>query len=97
MKMRLLVFLLIALSVGALFTTALSQQIGKAVTIPQLQMVPIDSLKKMDTLQGASAGTYLDDSPYWHGADAKSDTVRVTGVVIVKPSILTYTLQRYNT
>jgi len=97
MRMRLLVFLLIALSVSAFFTVAISQQIGKAVTIPQLQIVSLDSLKKMDTLQGASSGTYLDDSPYWHGADTKADTVRVTGVVIVKPSILTYTLQRYNT
>jgi hypothetical protein len=57
----------------------------------------LDSLVKLDGLQGASAGTYLDDSPYWHGADTKADTVRVTGVVIVRPSILTYTLQRYNT
>jgi hypothetical protein len=97
MKMRLLVFLLIALSVSAFFSIALGQLIGKAVTIPQLQMVSMDSLVKMDGTQGSSTGTYLDDSPYWHGADSKSDTVRVTGVVIVRPSVLTYTLQRYNT
>jgi hypothetical protein len=97
MRMRLLVLLLIALSVSIFFTIAQSQQIGKVVTIPQLQIVSMDSLVKLDGSQGASSGTSLDDSPYWHGADTKADTVRVTGVVIVKPSILTYTLQRYNT
>jgi hypothetical protein len=107
MKMRLLVFLLIAVCVSAFFALALGQPklgktakvdtIGKTVTIPQLQMVSMDSLKKLDTLQNASSGAKLDKSPYWHGSDANADTVRVTGVVIVKPSVLTYTLQRYNT
>ncbi|MCX6143204.1 MAG: hypothetical protein NTZ35_08290 [Ignavibacteriales bacterium] len=68
----------------------------KAVKIPQLQMVPLDSLKKLDTLQALAAGASLDKSPYWHGANANADTVSVTGVVIVKPGILTYTLARYN-
>jgi hypothetical protein len=97
MKMRLLVFLLIAVCVCAFFSAALGQQIGKVVTIPQLQIVSIDSLLKLDTLQNAAGGASLDKSPSWHSSDSKADTVRVTGVVIVKPSILTYTLQRYNT
>ena len=68
----------------------------KVVTIPQLQYVSRDSLLKLDTLQSAAAGKYLDKTPYWHGADANSDTVSITGVVMVKPGILTYTLARYN-
>ncbi len=95
MKMRLLVFVLIAVCVSAFFAPAFSQQIGKIVTIPQIQMVSLDSLKALDTL--FTTGATKDDSPYWHGADSKADTVQITGVVIVKPSILTYTLQRYNT
>jgi hypothetical protein len=102
MKMRLLVFLLIAVCVSAFFALALGQPklrktatIGKDVTIPQLQTVSLDSLTALDALQ-TSGGT-KDDSPYWHGSDTKSDTVRVTGIVMVAPKILSYTLQRYNT
>ena len=68
----------------------------KVRTIPQIQQVPLDSLKKLDTLQAAAAGQYLDKSPNWNGADAKADTVQITGVVLVKPGLLTYTLARYN-
>jgi hypothetical protein len=68
----------------------------KVRTIPQLQIVPLDSLKKLDSLQGAAGGKSLQTSPYWGGADANADTVTVTGVVMVKPGVLTYTLARYN-
>jgi hypothetical protein len=69
----------------------------KAVTIPQLQQVSLDSLKRLDSLQGATGARTLQISPYWHGSDVTgADTVTVTGVVIVKPGILTYTLARYN-
>jgi hypothetical protein len=103
MRARLLIFSLIAICVSAFFALALGQPklkktavtIGTDVTIPQLQTVSIDSLLKLDTLQ-TSGGT-KDDSPYWHGSDTKSDTVRVTGIVMVAPKILSYTLQRYNT
>ena len=61
------------------------------VTIPQLQQVPIDSLLLMDSQQ-SSASTTLDQTSY----TTNMDTVRVTGVVLVKPRILTYTLARYN-
>ena len=61
------------------------------VTIPQLQQVPLDSLLLMDTQQ-SSARTTLDETQYVKN----NDTVRVTGVVLVKPRILTYTLARYN-
>lgn len=77
----------IALTVGS-FTT-LQAQVADTVTIPQIQIVPVDSLLIMDTQQSAAAGR-LDDSPY------NNDTVVVTGVVLVKPRILTYTLARYN-
>lgn len=63
----------------------------KNVTIPQLNMVPLDSLLKMDQLQSAAA-TALDETQ----TVRNNDTVRVTGVVLVKPRILTYTLARYN-
>ena len=68
----------------------------KAVTIPQLQQIPLDSLKKLDTLQNLSAGLNLDKSPNWHLSNTLADTVNITGVVIVKPGVLTYTLARYN-
>ncbi len=68
----------------------------KVVTIPQLQFVPLDSLKKIDSLQAGTGAATADKSPYWHGANANADTVSVTGVVIVKPGILSYTLARYN-
>ncbi|RPI06336.1 MAG: hypothetical protein EHM64_03440, partial [Ignavibacteriae bacterium] len=97
MRMRLLVFLLIAVCGGAFVTPVFSQQIGKVVTVPQLQIISMDSLKKLDGTQGLASGTNLDDSPYWHGSDTKADTVRVSGVVMVAPSVLSYTLQRYNT
>jgi hypothetical protein len=103
MRARLLIFSLIAICVSVSLALALGQPklkktaatIGTDVTIPQLQTVSIDSLLKLDTLQ-TSGGT-KDDSPYWHGSDTKSDTVRVTGIVMVAPKILSYTLQRYNT
>ncbi|MCX6135259.1 MAG: hypothetical protein NTU47_15750, partial [Ignavibacteriales bacterium] len=57
----------------------------KAVTIPQLQQVPLDSLKKLDTLQASTTATKLDKSPNWRFDNALADTVSVTGVVIVKP------------
>lgn len=66
-----------------------SAQIGKPVTIRQVQEVSLDSLKLMDSLQ-TSAPYSLDDSRYNY------DTVRIVGVVVVKPRILTYTLARYN-
>ena len=66
------------------------------VTIPLLQQVPVDSLLKLDAVQAAVSSSGLDDSPNWHGADPNADTVRVTGVVLVKPRVLTYTLARYN-
>ena len=97
MNKRLRIFLFMALCISAFSTIVLGQPIGKVMTIPQLQIVSIDSLLKLDTLQGAAGGASLDKSPSWHGSDTKADTVRITGVVIVKPSILTYTLQRYNT
>ncbi len=95
MKMRLLVFLFIAVCVSG-FLSLVIAQIGIPVTIPQLQQVSLDSLVKLDILQSNSAGSKLDKSPYWHGADVSADTIRVTGVVIVKPRVLTYTLARYN-
>lgn len=85
--------LLLALVMTFLWSAGLAQ---KVVTIPTLQYVPLDSLRKLDTLQSAAAGKNLDKTPYWHGADASSDTVSITGVVMVKPSILAYTLTRYN-
>jgi len=69
----------------------------KVVTIPQLQQVPLDSLKKLDSLQSGAGGKSLQQSPYWKGSDVTgADTVSITGVVVVKPGILTYTLARYN-
>ena len=69
----------------------------KVLTIPQLQQVSLDSLKKLDTLQAGTGGKSLQQSPYWKGSDVTgADTVTVTGVVLVKPGILTYTLARYN-
>ncbi|HTY38872.1 MAG TPA: hypothetical protein VMH23_17275, partial [Bacteroidota bacterium] len=76
----------------------------KVVTIPKVQMpfsdakMIADSLKKLDSLQGAAGGKSLQQSPYWPGNDSPGgDTVSITGVVLVKPGILTYTLARYNT
>ncbi len=80
---------LFALALIALFTLPAAGQTPVQVTIPQLQQVPIDSLLLMDAQQ-ATARVALDDSPY------NNDTVTVTGIVIVKPRILTYTLARYN-
>ena len=68
----------------------------KVVTIPQLQQVPFDSLAKLDALQDDANGFDLDKSSYWHLSNDAADTVQVTGVVIVKPRVLTYTQARYN-
>jgi DNA/RNA endonuclease YhcR with UshA esterase domain len=77
-----------------LWTVGLAQEV---VTIPQLQQVPLDSLKKLDSLQNGTGGKILQQSPYWKGSDVTgADTVTITGVVVVKPGILTYTLARYN-
>ncbi len=96
MKHRWLQFAVAVLVLAGLSVPASAQTIGHPATIPQLQTVPMDSLYALDTLQAASAGKYKDKSPYWNGSDSKADTVIVTGVVIVKPRILTYTLARYN-
>ena len=90
MQRSLRLFLVLgALALAAGAVTPIRAQVADTVTIPQLQEVPVDSLLIMDAQQSAAAGR-LDDSPY------NNDTVTVTGVVIVKPRILTYTLTRYN-
>lgn len=95
MNRRLLPTLLVVLVSVGLVSSAIAQV--KNLTIPQLQQVSRDSLLKLDTLQGGANGKSLQQSPYWHGSDATgADTVKVTGVVMVKPGILTYTLARYN-
>jgi len=92
---RLLQSVLVVLVSVGIVSTSLGQV--KVVTIPQLQIVPRDSLVKLDTLQAGANLKSLQQSPYWHGSDVTgADTVRVTGVVMVKPGILTYTLARYN-
>ena len=99
MKMRLLVFILIAICICGFLSIANAQ---KVVTIPQLQAASRDSLLKLDALQNAASAIRLDKSSYWHGSgtayndDAKNDTVQVKGVVIVAPRVLTYTLSRFN-
>jgi len=95
MRKRSLQIVLVILAILGLVTTSFTQV--KHLTIPQLQQVSRDSLLKLDTLQGGTGGKSLQQSPYWHGSDATgADTVQVTGVVIVKPGVLTYTLARYN-
>lgn len=85
---------LLAMALTGMLSVAPAQ---KVVTIPQLQQVPQDSLRKLDSLQAGSGGKSLQQSPYWRGSDTiGADTVSVTGVVIVKPGVLTYTLARYN-
>lgn len=88
MKTRwlLTVILLLALLAGSVVA-----QVGQVRTIRELQEVSLDSLALMQTLQG-TARAQLDDTPY----SIRNDTVRVTGIVLVKPRILTYTLARYN-
>lgn len=87
--------LLLVLVLTLVVSVGLAQ---KVVTIPQLQQVPLDSLKRLDSLQAATGARTLQISPYWRGSDVTgADTVSITGVVLVKPSVLTYTLQRYNT
>ncbi|MGB2868706.1 MAG: LamG-like jellyroll fold domain-containing protein [Bacteroidota bacterium] len=66
------------------------------MSIPVIQQVSLDSLRLLDILQADTTGRSLDDSPSWRGGDANSDTVTITGVVLAKPPILTYTLARYN-
>ncbi len=92
-RSSLLLFVLFLTSIVGLTSTAVAQ---KDVTIPQIQQVSVDSLLSLDTLQADVKGKNMDKSANWHGADSKADTVRITGVVIVKPRILTYTLARYN-
>jgi len=96
MKQRLLLSFVAVVLLAGLTVSVNGQTIGKVATIPQLQTVPLDSLRALDTLQAQTAGKPKDKSPYWHGSDTYADTVRVTGVVVVKPRILTYTLARYN-
>jgi hypothetical protein len=99
MKIRLLTFLLLVACLSGLVLTASAQ---KVVSIPQVQFVNQDSLVKLEAAPTATSSYGLDKSPYWHGTgttyndDAKNDTVTVTGVVIVAPRVLTYTLTRYN-
>jgi hypothetical protein len=95
MERRLLQTFLVIFVIVAVASTAIAQV--KNLTIPQLQQVSRDSLLKLDTLQAAAGGQSLQQSPYWHGSDVTgADTVSVTGIVIVKPGVLTYTLARYN-
>jgi hypothetical protein len=98
MKKRLLQTFLVLLAIAAVATIAVAQ---KVATIPQVQgqnVVGImDSLRAADTLQNSSSAKYKDKSPYWHGSDATgADTVTVTGVVMVKSGVVTYTLLRNN-
>jgi DNA/RNA endonuclease YhcR with UshA esterase domain len=86
----------ILLLAGALTAQAQLPPYAKVVSLSQLQAVSRDSLVLLDSLQSATAGRTLDDSRYWHGADANADTVAITGVVIVAPRTLTYTLARFN-
>ena len=82
--------LLLVVSFLAVLASLSSAQF-KNYTIPQLNIVPLDSLKLLDSLQ-ASASTTLDDTQ----PTKINDTVRVVGIVTVKPRLLTYTLARYN-
>jgi hypothetical protein len=99
MRVKLLIALLAILCAGGFVTSAVAQ---KVMSIPNLQYVSLDSLLALDALQNATTAIRLDKSSAWHGSgsafndDAKNDTVTVTGVVIVKPKVLTYTLARYN-
>ncbi len=95
MKPRIQFILSFIFLLAMIVSTAVAQV--KVVTIPQLQIVPQDSLIKLDGLGAAAGGKVLQQSPYWKGSDATgADTVQITGVVMVKPAILTYTLARYN-
>lgn len=80
------VLLMVTLLAGTIMA-----QVGQTRTIRDLQEVPMDSLALMETLQSTARAT-LDDTPY----AIRNDTVRVTGIVLVKPRVLTYTLARYN-
>ena len=94
MNRRLIQILICVIALTMVFSVGFAQ---KVTTIPLLQMVSLDSLKTLDLLQGGTGGKSLQQSPYWHGSDVTgADTVTVTGVVIVKPSVLSYTLARYN-
>ena len=93
MNRWLILALLCAMALTCMLSVGFAQ---KVVTIPQLQQVPIDSLKKLDSLQGGANGKILQASPYWRGSDVTgADTVSVTGVVLVKPGVFTSTLARY--
>jgi len=92
-RSRLLLLVLTFIGIVGFTKTAVAQ---KDVTIPQIQTVSVDSLLSLDVLQADVKGKTLDKSPNWKGSDSKADTVRITGVVIVKPRVLTYTLARYN-
>ncbi|MCK9410148.1 MAG: T9SS type A sorting domain-containing protein [Bacteriovoracaceae bacterium] len=87
MKQRLLFGVVCAMWTMSL----LMAQDPKSFTIPELNQVPLDSLLKMDTLQ-SSASTKLDDT----APVISNDTIKVVGVVLVKPRVLSYTLARYN-
>jgi hypothetical protein len=88
MKKYLLLFSFFVLFVSASFSQ-------KVITIRELQEVPQDSLVKLDQYP-ASSMPWLDDSKYFRYKTDDGDTITVTGVVIVKPRVLTYTLARYN-
>jgi DNA/RNA endonuclease YhcR with UshA esterase domain len=88
--------LLLLVSFITFFVVCTFAQTPKNITIMQLQQVSQDSLLKMDTLQN-TAPAWLDDSKYYRVSKDDGDTISVTGVVMVKPRILSYTLQRYNT
>lgn len=87
MKQRILFLLLCAVVIVGLAVA----QTPKDYTIRQLNEVPIDSLLLMDSQQTTARGTLDDTAPI-----KINDTVRVVGVVLVKPRLLTYTLARYN-
>ena len=92
-RSRLLLLVLSFIGIVGFTKTAVAQ---KDVTIPDIQKVSLDSLLSLDVLQADTKGKNLDKSPNWNGSDTKADTVRITGVVMVKPRVLTYTLARYN-
>ncbi len=87
MKQRILFLLLCAAVIVGLAVA----QTPKDYTIRQLNQVPIDSLLLMDSQQTTARGSLDDTDPV-----KINDTVRVVGVVLVKPRVLTYTLARYN-
>lgn len=85
MKRMLLIFVFLALGIAEMFAQYPLR------TIRQLQEVPLDSLRRLDTLQRTNLAEWTKQRSRFY-----LDTVRVRGVCVVPAKVINFTANGYN-